>query len=411
MPTVSASGSLILRGATLPGAEAGGLVDVCVVDGVVAEIGPDLAADPAIDVVDLGGRLLLPAAAEPHAHLDKAFLAETIHNPTGDLIGAIEAMERNRHLVTLDDTIERAERAARLMAANGVTAIRTHADLTRQNGLMSVEALLTVRDRLRGLVDIQVCALTGWPTTGPDAEPQRALLCDAIAMGIDVVGGCPHLEPDPAAANASFLEIAGEAGLPIDLHTDETLNPRMLALEDLARRVVSSGFPHSVTASHCVSLGVQPESRQREVAELVAQAGIHVIALPHTNLFLQGRHHQSGMPRGLTAVRALTQAGVNVAAGADNLQDPFNPVGRGDPMETAGLMVMTCHLLPDDAYDSVSIRPRLALGKRANRVEPGAPADFVAVPASTVREAIAMGSGPRIVVRSGRVVSGASAAS
>ena len=59
------------------------------------------------------------------------------------------------------------------------------------------------------------------------------------------------------------------------------------------------------------------------------------------------------MPRGLTAVRALRDAGVNVAAGADNLQDPFNPVGRACPFETAGLMVMAAHDLPVQAWRSV----------------------------------------------------------
>ena len=102
------------------------------------------------------GYLVLPAFAEPHAHLDKAFLAERVDNPTGDLMGAILAMERARGSITLADTIERAERAARLLAANGCTAIRTHVDLTLAGGLTSVEALIDVRERLRDIVDIQV---------------------------------------------------------------------------------------------------------------------------------------------------------------------------------------------------------------------------------------------------------------
>jgi len=104
--------------------------------------------------------------------------------------------------------------------------------------------------------------------------------------------------------------------------------------------MVLDGFAHSATASHCVSLGMQDAPRQREIAELVAGAGIGVVALPHTNLYLQGRG-SAPMPRGLTAVAALRDAGVNVAAGADNLQDPFNPMGRGCPFETASLMVLT----------------------------------------------------------------------
>ncbi len=338
------------------------------------------------------GYLLLPAFAEPHAHLDKAFLAERIDNPTGDLLGAILAMERARDSITLADTIERAERAARLLAANGCTAIRTHVDLTLTCRLMSVEALIEVRQRLRGLVEIQVAALCAWPSIGPQGADQRALVREAIAMGIDVVGGCPHLETDSAAANDTLLSLAAEAGLPVDLHTDETLNPAMLALEDLAERVVATGFRHGVAASHCVSLTLQTEHRQREVAEKVAAAGISVIALPHTNLFLQGRDCPVATPRAITAVKALRAAGVNVAAGADNLQDPFNPVGRADPLETAGLMIMSAHVLPADALDMVTSAARTAMGLGPTR-------DRVAVRACSIREAIAFAPADRWVVR------------
>lgn len=394
---------LLLRRATLAD---GTTSDVHIVGDVVVAVAPviDPAGHPAAEVVDLEGFLLLAAFAEPHAHLDKAFLADTVPNPTGDLIGAIEAMESYRHLITLADTIERAERAALLMLSNGATVIRTHADLTAANGLKSVHALVEVRERLRGRVEIQVAALTGWPSTGPEGADHRALLREAIEAGIDIVGGCPHLEADPARANDAFLSAAAAAGLAIDLHTDETLDPRILALDDLARRVVTSGFEHAVAASHCVSLGMQTEHRQLDVAARVAEACISVIALPHTNLFLQGRQHQCAMPRGLTAVRALHNAGVNVAAGADNLQDPFNPVGRGDPLETAALMIMVGHLLPDDALAAVSTKSRLALGLAAAGPIVGARADLVAVPARTVRQAIASAAQPRVVVAGGRVV-------
>ena len=373
-------------------------------------VSPDTDAGRVIDLPALlaeltpeRGWLVLPAFAEPHAHLDKAFLAEVIDNPTGDLMGAIEAMQLHASTLTVADTIVRAERAARLMLSNGCTAIRSHADLTAESGLGSVEALITVRDRLRGLVDIQVVALCGWPSIGTAGAEQRAMLRDAVAMGVDVIGGCPHLEDDPVAATAAFLEIAAEAGLPVDLHTAETLDPARLAIDDLSTRVLESGFPHRVTASHCVSLGVQSQAVQRRIAEQLAAAGMGVVALPHTNLFLQGRAHQQAMPRGLTAVRALHEAGVTVAAGADNLQDPFNPVGRGDPLETAALMVLSTHLLPHQALESISSAPRQVMG-----LPPADPVsgDFVAVRATTVREAISFGPADRIVVRHGRLVAG-----
>ncbi len=376
--------------------------DVRIVDGVITEVGR-LTADAGERVVDLEGYLLLPAAVEPHSHLDKAFLAERIENPSGDLYGAIAAMREHRHLLDVPDTIERAERAARLLARNGFRTVRSHADTTAENGLRSVEALLEVKRRVAGLIDVQVVALSGWPVVGPVGADQRTLVRAALDIGADLVGGCPHLEDTGTAGPTEFfLQVATDYGVGVDLHTDETLDGDVLGLVDLAEQVLS-GFEHPVTASHCVSLGVQPPSRQREVAELVAEAGIGVVALPHTNLFLQGRG-QAPMPRGLTAVDALRAAGVEVAAGADNLQDPFNPVGRACPFETAGLMVMAAHLLPHDAYAAVSAVAAAVVGARPVSIAPGAGADLLAVRAATIREAIAFGPPERIVWHRGNVL-------
>lgn len=364
-------------------------------------VGGSLTPQADEEVVDLDGYLLLPTAVEPHAHLDKAFLAEHVENPTGDLLGAIEAMSNHRHLFDREDTIERAERAAQLMAANGYSAIRTHADTTTEQGLLSIEALTEVRRRMAEVIDIEIVALCGSPIVGPDGADQRALLKEALSSGADLVGGCPHLEDqgDLAAATEIYLEAATDHGVGVDLHTDETLDSDVLGLVDLAQQVLS-GFEYRVTASHCVSLGMQSHRRQQEIAELVAEAAIGVVALPHTNLFLQGRG-QYPMPRGLTAVAALQSAGVSVAAGADNLQDPFNPVGRGCPFETAGLMVIAAHLLPTDAWSSVSAAPRQVLGLPPGEIEVGAVSNMFAVRADSVREAIAFGPADRIVWRKG----------
>jgi cytosine deaminase len=379
----------------------GSVIDVHIADGfVVAERQSDA------EVLDAGGRLVLPAMAEAHAHLDKAFLAETVPNPTGDLWGAIQAMEQHRGSITVADTIARAERAARLMAGNGVTAIRTHADLTVWNGLDSVHALLEVRERLRHLVSIEVVALLGSPSTGLDGAAHRSLLTTAISLGIDGVGGCPHLEPDPHESIDFLLTSAEHAGLPVDLHTDEHLDADRITLGHLADTVARSGFRQAVTASHCVSLGLQSPTAQRVIAEKVAAANISVVALPSTNLFLQGRHRQEAMPRAITAVEALRAAGANVCAGYDNLQDPFNPVGRGDCLETASLMISAAHLLPDSAYHSVSNGVRTMMRRPVAGTSVGMAADLVLLPASSIREAIAFGPTERTVVRAGTVVAG-----
>ncbi len=377
----------------------GTVTDVVLTDDLISAVGVGQSHADETTVVDLTGYLLLPAAVEPHAHLDKAFLAETIPNPTGDLMGAINAMSANRHRLNHADTVERAERAARLMAANGYTAVRTHADTTSEHGLTGVIALDEVRRRVADVIDVEIVALCGWPVSGAVVASQRSLLRDALQAGADLVGGCPHLEDDNEAASDVLLEIATEFGRAVDLHTDETLRPSANGLDVLARRVLA-GFGHGATASHCVSLGQQPLEQQRATADRVAAAGIHVIALPHTNLFLQGRG-RSPTPRGLTPVALLREAGVNVAAGADNLQDPFNPMGRACPFETAALMVLAAHDLPHVAWDSVSGAAARVLGQPDSGVVVGARGDLVAVRATTLREAIAFGSADRIVWRRG----------
>jgi cytosine deaminase len=157
-------------------------------------------------------------------------------------------------------------------------------------------------------------------------------------------------------------------------------------------------------ASHCVSLGVQPAAVQHEVAAAVAAAGVSVITLPQTNLFLQSRGIATSCPRGLTAITALRAAGANVAGGADNLQDPFNTVGRADPMETAALLVMAAHLDASDAYELVTNASRVAMGLEPVSVAPGSPAELLAIKAATVREAVASAPGTRRVFHEGRLV-------
>lgn len=381
--------------------------DVLIIDGVIAGVAPTISivvGDAPDETVDLRGHLLLAAAAEPHAHLDKAFLAEHAENATGDLAGAIDAMIRLAGTIDVDDIVERAERAARLMAANGYVAVRTHADTTIHNGTRNVEALVEVKRRVADIIDIEIVALTGSPVVGPDGADHRAILREALSAGADLVGGCPHLEDDGRVDEATdvLLEIASDAGVGVDLHTDETLDADIMSLETLASRVLA-GFAHSVTASHCVSLGQRDVHEQQRIAELVAAAGIGVVTLPHTNLWLGGRERQP-VPRGLTAIGALRAAGVAVAAGADNLQDPFNPMGRACPFETACLMVLVAHDLPMTAWESVSLQARHVLGRTGGTITTGAPADLLALPATSLRQAIAEGPAGRRVFRAGREI-------
>src|SRR5439155_16280093 len=119
---------MLLRSATLSD---GSRVHVRIDGDRIEAVGPAGTLEPAagIEVRDLAGYVLLPAPADPHAHLDKAFTADRVPNPTGDLPGAIDAWIEHRASIEVSDAIERGRRALLAAIAHGSTAIRSHVDV------------------------------------------------------------------------------------------------------------------------------------------------------------------------------------------------------------------------------------------------------------------------------------------
>ena len=377
--------------------------DVLLEGGRIADVRAAGNAEPAAaEVLDLDGYVLLPAPAEPHAHLDKALTADRVTVQADDLNAAIEAWHDYRRGLDVDDIATRAEAAARVSLARGVTAIRTHVDVGEGIELRAAEALIGVRERLRPLMDIQVVALS-YPLAGAVGAENRALVRGALELGVDVVGGAPHIDPDPVRHMEVCLDLAAEFGRPVDLHMDEHMRASALDLVDLAR-LVADGFPQPVTASHCVSLGLQPPEVQDRVAVDAARAGISVVSCPATNLHLQARGVRTATPRGITALRALLEAGVTVAGGGDNVQDFFHPLGCGDPLQTAALLVVGGHLDVPTAYRLVSEDARAVMGLGSNGIAAGTSADVLAVRGRSLQEVLATSTEDRVVVRGGRPV-------
>jgi cytosine deaminase len=383
----------LLANATLPD---GRVADVAVSDGLVTAVGaPGSVPGGRGETLDLTGHVLLPAPAEPHAHLDKALTWDAIEPPAGDLRSAIESF---RDFAAQEDEggiEDRATRALERMLAAGTTAVRSHVNFFGgDDPLRGFSALAAVRRRFEGLVDLQLVALPAWDT------PTR-LVEQAMAEGADLLGGAPHLAPDPQADLTRLLDLAERLGCPIDLHTDEGLDGPV-TLQAYAERTRDWSVVRS--AGHCVRLGTLPEAELAPVVAAVHAADIGIITLPITNLYLQGWETPVATPRGLTAVRALLDAGVRVAAGADNLRDPFNPMGRGDALETASLLVTAGHLSVAEAVHAVTNGARSVLGLPDAGPVVGAVADLLAVRASTLAEAVAFAPADRIVLTGGRVV-------
>ena len=385
----------LLRRATLAD---GRLADVVLDGDRVAEVLPGgTAASPAGggETLELDGFLLLTAPADPHSHLDKARSWDAIRPPMGDLETAIRSWHRYAETMTADDVAERARAQVLAMVAKGTTAIRSHVDVLLGDApTRGVEALVRVREELRGLVDIEIVALAGWEAT--DAALEAVL--DA---GADAVGGAPHLAPDPIADLRRIVAVAERRGLPIDLHTDESLAGQT-TLGEYARLV--AGWERNASAGHCVRLGAMPAAERDLLVAAVVAARIGVIANPITNLYLQGWGVDVATPRGLAPARQLLDAGARFAAGADNVRDPFNPLGRSDALETAMLLVAAAHLTVDEAYAAVSDGAREVMGLPAAGPVPGAAAELLAVRAGSLVEAVAEAPADRIVVHAGRLV-------
>ncbi|BDZ45676.1 amidohydrolase family protein [Naasia aerilata] len=309
----------LLRGATLAD---GRVVDVELDGDRVSAVLPSGSAAPAAadETLELDGFLLITAPAEPHAHFDKALSYDLIRPPQGDLVRAIESWKAYSAEMTAEGIADRARAVALRLLAHGTTAVRCHVDLLSTGDPMrAVDALVRVREELAGLMDLELVALAGWQA--PDRHVEEAL-----DRGIDLVGGAPHLAPDPSADLRRLLAIAERRGVGVDLHADESLDGAD-TLAEYARLV--RDWPVTTSAGHCVRLGVLEAAKLDAVIAEIRASDLGIISLPITNLYLQGWERPVATPRGLTALRALLDAGVRVAAGADNIRDPFNPVGRG----------------------------------------------------------------------------------
>jgi len=391
-----------LCGATLPD---GSVVDIELghegAHTVVAAIGPHVPRRPPADpaTLDLTGFVLLTAPAEPHAHLDKALSWDLLTPATGDLPAAIDAWRSGSPDLDEESFYARATAAARALLRNGTTAVRTHADLLGgPDPLRGIRAVDRVRRELRGLVDLEIAVLAP-----PGVE--AGMLDAALAAGADLIGGAPHIAPDPIAELTRLLDFAESRGVGTDLHVDEFLWGEHHTLAHYARRTAAWPAERMRTAGHCCRLGTMPAAELEAILALVAHGGVGIVSLPLTNLYLQGRDDPVATPRGLTALTALLDAGIPLAAGADNVRDPFNPLGRSDALETAALLIAAGHLAPEAAVHLVTDGARAVLGLPAAGAKTGARAEFLAVRGSGLLDAVANAPADRIVIRDGAIVS------
>lgn len=144
------------------------------------------------------------------------------YNVSGTLLEGIAIWGERRPGVTKDEILRNAREAVLWEAANGVQFIRTHADTTDPS-LVTVEALLELKDEMREIAEIQVVA---FPQDGIYTIPGgERNLRRAVEMGCDCVGAIPHNEltrEDGVRSVELAFDLAEKYGRLVDIHCDET---------------------------------------------------------------------------------------------------------------------------------------------------------------------------------------------
>lgn len=399
---------LVLRNACIDAQAT--LVDVAVDDGIIIDRGPSLEY-VAQQEVDLCGCLLIPGFVESHLHLDIALMNSYRRpgrpEPYRSHVGLVKSAERRRLAFTRDDIERRASASLEMASRHGVTALRAQCHVDTEIGLKHLRALLSVKEKYAGRVDVQIVA---FPDQGLLRDPQtKDLFREAFGLGADVMG-CASGYIDAEGRIDAALELAMEHNVDLDLHVDLGI-PNRVELDDLdvvyaARRAMEVGYRGRVTAGHVCALDSASPEVAEQAVELIREADISVISMP--DLYRLGREDRHHVRRGLTRVKELLDAGVNVAYASNNVRDALRPLGNFDLLEEALILSYGAHMDTVKELDTLlrmsTYNAAQALRLDNYGLDVGCAADLVALDAPTPSAAIAAQAEKRYIFKRGRLM-------
>ncbi len=365
---------------------------------------------PARTVIDARGAFASPPYVEPHVHLDATLTAgEPRWNVSGTLWEGIACWSERKAMLSRADVIDRATEVLRWQAANGVLHVRSHVDVT-DPGLVALDALAEVADRVRDVISLQLVA---FPQEGICSFAGGARLVEeAAARGATVIGAIPHFEDtreDGVRSLEIAVDIAVRHGLMLDAHCDEIDDEQSRFAEVLATLAARSGLRERATASHTTAMGSYNAAYALKLERILARSGVSLVCNPLVNLHLQGRLDDYPKRRGLTRVKEMLAAGINVAFGHDDIMDPWYPLGTGNPVQVAFVGAHATQLTAPaeiaECFRMVTDRAAAVLGLGAGYgIAPGRPASFMLLPASGPFDVIRRQVRPSHVVAHGQVV-------
>ena len=397
---------LLIRNANLPDGRKG--VDIAVANGRIVEVGPNLDARAQREI-DATDRLASPPFVDSHFHMDSTLsYGQPRVNSSGTLLEGIELWGELKPHLTVENIKARAMQLCHWAIARGTLAIRSHVDIS-DDRLLAVNALLEVREEIKPYIDLQLVA---FPQDGYFRYPGSSQNLErALDLGVDVVGGIPHFErtmEQGAASIKALCELAAERALPVDMHCDESDDPFSRHIETLTFHTQRLGLHGRVTGSHLASMHSMDNYYVSKLLPLMAEARIHVVANPLINITLQGRHDNYPKRRGMTRVKELMQAGINVAFGHDALLDPWYSFGTYDMIEVAHMGLHIAQMTGVDhmreIFEAVTFNGAKALGLEGYGLEAGCHADIVILQARDPQEALRLKPARLFVIRRGSVI-------
>ena len=304
--------------------------DIYIKNGVFEKIAPNIEIEGE-EVIDASGAMALPQFIESHVHLDSALTAGTPRwNLSGTLFEGIQCWSEYKPLLTKESLKERVIETLRRQAMNGIGHVRTHVDVTDPT-LIATEGMLEIREEVKDWINLQVVA---FPQEGILSFPNgKELMENAAKMGVDVIGAIPHFEftREYAVESLNFaVDLADRYNLLVDVHCDEIDDEQSRGLEVLAARALESGLKERVTASHTTAMHSYNNAYTSKLFRLLKMSDINFVANPLVNIHLQGRFDTYPKRRGMTRVKELKAAGINVSFGHDDVFDPWYPLGDGN---------------------------------------------------------------------------------
>jgi cytosine deaminase len=283
--------------------------------------------------IDMREGQVWPCFVDLHAHLDKGHVWPRRPNPAGNRTGALAAVSADREACwTRADVRRRMEFGLRCAWAHGTRAIRSHLDSHWSRPDANWAAALEVRAAWADRITLQ---LVGFAPLELFAGPAGEALADRAARAEGLLGAVVHaVTPELDGLLDRLLALANERDLDLDLHCDESSEAASFTLPRVASAVLRAGFRRQVVCGHCTTLTLQGRDEAEAALDLVKRAGIAIVSLPLTNLYLQDT--EGGCTprwRGVTLVHELHARGVPVAVGGDNCRDPFHAFGDHDMLE------------------------------------------------------------------------------